>query len=127
MAWKITVSHRHPRGKFRRDGREFTAVPTYLEELTPGLEAELKDPKQSYLVIEQVAGAEAEQAQVTALKAAGLADSTEDLIEDLEGKSMKELRALATEVGLPAPVGTRKADLIATLQAKLAAKAEAAE
>lgn len=121
MAYKITVSPRHPRGRFRRDGREFSSTPTFLEELTPGLEAERKQPKTSYLVIEQVSAEEAQQELVGALKQAGGADSAEDLIEDLEGKSMKELRALAAEVGIPVPVGTKKADLIDRLRAKLEA------
>lgn len=122
MAWKITVSPRHPRGRFRRDGREFTTIPTFLVELTPGLEAERKDPKKSYLVIEEMAEEQAQEALAQELLQAGQAETPAELSEDLEVKTIGELRDLAEKIGLSLPEKAKKKELVALLQGRLEAQ-----
>jgi hypothetical protein len=124
MAWKITTRRGVGSGTFRRDGLAFNEQATYLENLTPGLEQEylLFCDGKGALVFEEVPAAEAAPIQTEALLTGTGAESPEDLAQDLNIKSIGELRALARRIGLQVEKGAGKAELIEALQAKLTDK-----
>lgn len=115
MAWRIRVSKKHPRGRFRRGGQVFTTEPTLLDELTPALRQEMAHPT-GWLIIEEMPE-QAPEESLAAAEAVQAEASEGSPAEDLEAANVATLREIARAMEIPGASSMRKQDLIEAVRA----------